>query len=112
MSTAKKSKTAAFSRVFTQINSAIFLGKSKVEFFGQKMKISNSVISDLTTRNAEVISKYFTLNALYAEVSEEAVVELGIAPLKRAFRKGQEVSVEKALEHLAEVHANAEVRSR
>ena len=55
------------------------------------MKISNSVISDLTTRNAEVISKYFTLNALYAEVSEEAVVELGIAPLKRAFRKGQEV---------------------
>ena len=39
LSTAKKFKTAAFSRVFTQNNSTIFLGW----IFGQKMKISNSV---------------------------------------------------------------------
>ena len=33
LSTAKKSKTAAFSRVFTQSNSTIFLGKSKLNFW-------------------------------------------------------------------------------
>ena len=33
LSTAKKSKTAAFSRVFTQNNSTIFLGKSKLNFW-------------------------------------------------------------------------------
>ena len=33
LSTAKKSKTATFSRVFTQNNSTIFLGKSKLNFW-------------------------------------------------------------------------------
>ena len=35
LSTAKKSKTAAFSRVFTQNNSTIFLGKSKLNFWSK-----------------------------------------------------------------------------
>ena len=33
LSTAKKSKTAAFSRVFTQNNLTTFLGKSKLNFW-------------------------------------------------------------------------------
>ena len=37
LSTAKKSKTAAFSRVFTQNNSIIFLGKSKLNFWTKNM---------------------------------------------------------------------------
>ena len=49
LSTAKKSKTAAFSRVFTQNSKTIFLGKSKLNFW-TKMKISNSV--------CELISKH------------------------------------------------------
>ena len=40
--TATKSKTTAFSRVFTQHNSTIFLGKSKLNF-RQQMKILNIV---------------------------------------------------------------------
>ena len=43
LSTAKKSKTAAFSRVFTQNNSTIFLRESKLNFW----KISNSVHSSV-----------------------------------------------------------------
>ena len=43
LSTAKKSKTAAFSRVFTQNNLIIFLRKSKLNFW----KISNSVHSSV-----------------------------------------------------------------
>ena len=42
LSTAKKSKTATFSRVFHPKKSTIFLGNQSW-IFGQKMKISNSV---------------------------------------------------------------------
>ena len=38
LSTAKKSKTAAFSRVFTQNNSTMFLGKSKLNFLDKKWR--------------------------------------------------------------------------
>ena len=43
LSTAKKSKTAAFSQVFHPKQFDNFSREIKVEFFGQKMKISNSV---------------------------------------------------------------------
>ena len=49
LSTAKKSKTTRFSRVFHQKKSTIFSGNQSW-IFGQKMKISNSVLSLLKTR--------------------------------------------------------------
>ena len=45
LSTAKKSKTAAFSRVFHPKKSTIFSGNQSW-LFGQKIKISNSVLYD------------------------------------------------------------------
>ena len=81
MSTAKKFKTAAFSRVFTQNNSRIFLGKSKLNFWTKNEDFEQCVIVVRMTQISTVFSLFDWWHATFAAF-ENTCVSVLIMDLK------------------------------